>query len=172
MVSTIAGVYGQPGSVDGLSTAARLNGPIGIGVDSKGNVFVGDNGNGTLRVITPGLVVTTIAGTAQTFGFADGTGAAAQFASLFGVAVDSADNVYVADRDNGLIRKVVPNSALTSGVVTTVVGATSTSTLGIVIGGLPGQLNLPWGLALISESPATLAVTDQLDNSIIRADLP
>jgi sugar lactone lactonase YvrE len=172
VVSTIGGTGFKAGSIDGVGAAALFDGPIGIAVDSKGNVFVGDSGNATLRVITPGGNVTTIAGTAKTVGWADGTGAAAEFADLFGLALDSAGNVYVADRENAAIRKVVVNSALTSGTVTTVVGAPSSATRGITLGALPGQLNLPWGVAMLSTSPTTLVVTDQLDNSIVRIDLP
>jgi NHL repeat len=74
-------------------------------------------GNDTIRKITPSGVVSTLAGLAGSSGSADGTGSAARFNSPYGVAVDSADNVYVADTGNFTIRKITP-----SGVVSTLAG--------------------------------------------------
>ena len=67
---------------------------------ARGNVYVADSGNNTIRKVTPvgtNWVVTTLAGLAGSFGSADGTGSAAQFSCPEGVAVDSAGNLYVAD---------------------------------------------------------------------------
>jgi hypothetical protein len=75
-----------------------------VAVDSAGNVYVADTYNDTIRKVTPGGVVTTLAGWAGSWGSADGTGSAAQFSNPCGVAVDSAGNVYVADTGNNAIR--------------------------------------------------------------------
>ena len=105
VVSTLAGLAGQYGSADGTGSAARFNNPNGVAVDSAGNVYVADTCNYTIRKITPGGVVSTLAGLAGNRGSADGTGSAARFFSPQGVAVDSAGNVYVADTGNHTIRK-------------------------------------------------------------------
>ena len=68
-----------------------------MAVDSAGNVFVADTYNYTIRKVTPAGVVTTLAGSAGSYGSADGTGSAARFYCPYGVAVDSAGNVFVAD---------------------------------------------------------------------------
>jgi streptogramin lyase len=112
VVTTLAGTAGQAGGTDGTSGAARFNTPYGVAVDSAGDVYVADQGNNTIRAITPAGVVTTIGGTAGQVGSADGTGGAAQFFNPHGVAVDSADNLYVADSDNDTIRKGIPASEL------------------------------------------------------------
>ena len=94
-----------------------------MAVDSAGNLYVADAGNNTIREITPvgtNWVVTTLAGLAGSSGSADGTGSAAQFNQPYGVAVDSAGNVYVADTYNDTIRKVTPVG--TNWVVTTLAG--------------------------------------------------
>ncbi len=118
IVTTLAGLATSPGSADGTGSAARFHLPKCVAVDSAGNVYVADSLNHTIRKVTPGGVVTTMAGLAGKRGSADGTGSGARFHNPFGVAVDSAGNVYVADSLNHTIRKVTPG-----GVVTTLAGA-------------------------------------------------
>jgi len=89
-------------------TTAPFNGPTGVVVDAAGNVYVADNGNETIRKITPTGVVSTFAGLTGSPGSTDGTGSSARFNSPFGIAVDAAGNVYVADRGNHTIRKITP----------------------------------------------------------------
>src|SRR5205807_853794 len=122
VVSTFAGLAGSSGSADGTSSAARRVGPQGVAVDGAGNVYVADTNNHTIRKITPSRVVSTFAGLAGSCGSADGTGNAARFTSPYGVAVDSAGNVYVADTDNDTIRKITP-----SRVVSTLAGLAGSS---------------------------------------------
>src|SRR5204862_7823763 len=102
------------GNVDGIGSAARFNQPGAVAVDSAGNVYVADTQNHTIRKITPGGVVTTLAGSAGQDGSKDGNGSAAQFSLPKGVAVDGAGNVYVGDQCNNTIRKVTPGGAVTT----------------------------------------------------------
>ncbi len=104
VVTTLAG-SGTAGFADGTGSTAQLNNPRGMAVDSAGTVYLADYNNNRIRKITPAGVVTTLAGSGTT-GFADGTSGAAQFSSPFGVAVDSAGTVYVADYNNQRIRKI------------------------------------------------------------------
>src|ERR1035437_967890 len=108
VVTTLAGLATSPGSADGTGSAARFYQPAGVAVDSAGNLYVADYGNSTIRKVTPGGVVTTLAGLAGSPGSADGTGSAARFYKPYGVAVDSAGNVYVPEYGNHTIRKVSP----------------------------------------------------------------
>jgi streptogramin lyase len=117
VVTTLAGTAGNVGSADGTGAAASFSSPRGVAVDRAGNVYVADTYNDTIRKITPGGVVSTLAGTAGNVGSADGKAAAASFKFPAGVATDGAGNVYVADTDNGTIRKITP-----AGVVTTLAG--------------------------------------------------
>jgi sugar lactone lactonase YvrE len=109
-ITTIAGVGTQDGfSGDGgLATAAKLNYPNGIAVDSSGNVFIADTGNNRIRKIDRlTKIITTLAGSG-TAG-AGGDGGAAISASLnapIAVAVDSSGTIYVSDNTNHRIRKL------------------------------------------------------------------
>jgi sugar lactone lactonase YvrE len=102
VVTTLAG--SGAGSLNGTGAAAQFNLPRGVAVDAAGNLYVADQGNHLIRKISPAGVVDVVAG--STAGIADGTGPAAQFNNPRGVAVDTAGNLYVADRNNHLIRKI------------------------------------------------------------------
>ena len=116
-ITTLAGAPGVPGTTNATGTAARFNYARGVVVDTGGNVFVADTNSCTIRRITTAGVVTTFAGTAGVIGSANGTGAAASFNYPEGLARDTANNIYVADTQNNMIRKITP-----AGVVTTVAG--------------------------------------------------
>ena len=104
VVTTLAGTPGVSGSVDGTGSAARFYNPHNIAESTAGNLFVVDTSNYTIRKITSAGIVTTLAGSAGNIGSADGTGSAARFNNPFGIAIDTAGNVFVTDRENNTIR--------------------------------------------------------------------
>jgi len=158
-----AGLNDTPGSANGIGSVARFSFPTGLAVDGAGNVYVADNGNNTIRKITPAAKVTTFAGSAGVFGSADGTGVAAQFYGQFGVAVDHSGNVFVTDTGNNTIRKITP-----ARVVTTLGGlALSPGTSDGA--GITARFNSPRGVAV--DSAGNIYVGDT-GNHTIRVGTP
>ena len=114
VVTTLAGFPGSSGTTDATGNNARFNQPRGIAVDGAGVLYVADTNNHTIRKITAGAVVTTLAGLAGTSGNTDATGNAARFNGPRGVAVDSAGTLYVADTNNNRIRQVTAAAVVTT----------------------------------------------------------
>jgi len=142
-VATLAGTALQTGSTDATGATARFNDPSGTALDSAGNIYVTDTVNHTIRRITIGGVVTTIAGSAGNSGNQNGTGAAARFNTPRGIVNDAAGtNLYISDSSNNLIRRLVVSSA----AVTTLAGS---GTIGSANGtGTAASFNNPRGLAI------------------------
>lgn len=139
MVSTVAGLAGVAGNVDGNGAGARFSGPAGLATDSAGNVYIIDGH--AIRLMTPAGNVSTLAGSVTQAGSIDGTGAGARFYRPIALVVDSSGDVYVSDRGNYAIRKITP-----AGAVTTVVGQSGLG--GFMPGSLPGEVGRTGGLAL------------------------
>ena len=166
VVTTMVGTAGVAGSTDGTGTAGLFAVVEGVAVDNKGNLYVADTGNETIRMVTSAGVVTTLAGTVGIKGHLDGTGSAAQFSNPCGLAVDSSGNLYVADVGNNTVRKVTSGGAAYTtygGVVSTFAG--SAGNAGYANGtGSAAQFNNPTGLTL--DSQGNLYVADAGNNTI------
>jgi serine/threonine protein kinase, bacterial len=142
--STLAG-NGGGGNINGVTGAtSEISQPVGIAVDSAGNVYVAQNNSNLIREINGATGATTTLAGDGTAGYLDGsTGALSQFSNPQDVAVDAAGNVYVADADNNRIRKIDQ----TTGIVSTLAGnGTAASTNGST--GSASSFNYPVGLAL------------------------
>jgi streptogramin lyase len=162
-VSTLAGASANRGNVDGAGSSASFSHPLGLAVDGSGNLYVADAFTHTIRKITSGGSVTTLAGAAATRGDADGTGTGALFNYPAGVAVDAAGNVYVADAYNDTVRKITP-----AGVVSTLAGSAGVS--GANDGtGIYGLFNQPMGVAVDGAGNVYVADTS---NATIRRVTP
>jgi DNA-binding beta-propeller fold protein YncE len=167
-VVTLAGT-GVPGFLGdgGAATAAALNSPSGVAVDSAGNVYVSDNVNERVRRIDRATrAITTLAGTGQASYSGDGgAGTNADLNNPQGLAVDpGGTTLYIADFSNNRVRRV----NLNSGTIDTVAG---TGVYGFSGDGGPAvsaQLAYPVGLAL--DGAGNLFIADQRNQRIRRVD--
>ena len=152
LVSTFAG--STEGNTDGPGHQAGFSRPVGIAMDSHGNIYVGDSHNHKIRKITPDGVVTTIAGSKK--GDEEGTINRAKFNFPKGVAVDEIGTIYVADFRNHKIKKIT-----NVGVVVTLAGSTE----GFADGkGSDAKFSYPEDVAL--DAQGNLYVADGYNNRI------
>ncbi len=166
VVTTLAGFPNQivSGSLDGTGTNALFGAPWGVCADNSGNLYVADYENNNIRKITSAAVVTTLAGPVNSSSYLDGTASNARFNNPTGIALDPAENVYVADSQNQVIRKIT-----TAGVVSTLAGLPETS--GEQNGnGNQALLLVPYSVAI--DSSGNLYVADNFPTGKIRKITP
>ncbi|MEY3607422.1 MAG: hypothetical protein RLZZ447_210, partial [Verrucomicrobiota bacterium] len=160
VVATFAGAGLQAGTTDGPAASARFLLPYGVAVDGAGNAYVAEGGTHVIRRISAASVVTTLAGTAGASGYADGAGPSARFNVPWGIAVDAAGTVYVADSENHVIRRISP-----AGVVTTWAGQSGVT--GYADGaGVVARFQQPRGLAV--DAGGNLFVADHGNHTVRR----
>jgi sugar lactone lactonase YvrE len=160
VVSNFAGT-GEIGTDDGPGNSASFRQPSGLAVDDAGNLYVPDLNK--IRKITPEGVVSTFAG-ANAWGSNDGSGDEARFKGLSSIVVDAANNLYVTDGMNFLIRKITADR-----VVSTVAGAADVAGYKDGIGN-EALFSLPYGLA-INAAGTHLFVGDLGNNRIRKIEL-
>ncbi len=117
-IALLAGSTATAGNLNGTTAQALFQHPNSAVTDSKGNIFVTDSLNNSIRKITPDGQVSLFAGGVQ--GNKDGTGIAAQFSDPTAISIDARDNLYVADTNNNSIRMITPQ-----GIVSTLAGGSS-----------------------------------------------
>lgn len=141
-VSTFAGSPQIWGSLDGVGTNAQFDGPVGLAFDTRGNLFVSDANNDTIRMIETNGMVTTYAGLEGIDGAVDGSPKAARFRSPAELTFDQFGNLFIADSFNQTIRELSTN-----GFVSTVSGLAEVSGTNDGINGTARFFN-PYGVAV------------------------
>lgn len=162
--TTIAGLSGNPGSINGTGTSALFNGPMGLSFTIDGNnILVADSNNSGIREITVAspFTVSNFAGMSGSYGSTDGIGTAAQFGTSSPTSIASDGiNYYVVDQSNSTIRLI----AASTGAVTTIAGYAGRP--GTTDGtGNSARLNFPYGITYAS-GPAIFYVTDEYNHTI------
>jgi trimeric autotransporter adhesin len=168
-INTVAGNGTKGCSGDGgPATAALLNLPAGVAVDFAGNIYFGDAGNTRIRKVTTAGIISTIAGNGAN-GYAGDGGLAtaamlnsgpATYATL-GLAIDSANNLFIADPGNSIIRKVTPD-----GIIRTVAGS---AILGLGYsgdGGIATAAQMDYPASLTIDSAGNLYIADSYNYRI------
>jgi sugar lactone lactonase YvrE len=117
--STVAGNGSSGFSGDGgPAIAAQLRRPVSVALDKSGSLFISDSGNNRIRKVTPDGIIHTVAGNGvNDLGGDGGNATAAELNVPFGITVDAAGNLFIADTNNSRIRKVTP-----AGIISTVAG--------------------------------------------------
>ncbi len=166
IISTIAGtagVFGYSGD-GGPATAAQLGAPAGICVDALGNIYFADAGKHVIRKINTAGIITTVAGTGNTSGYA-GDGGLATSAKLYtpnDVCIDDQGNLFIADKDNHCIRKVTAN-----GIISTIAGIGGSLNYGFTGDGgtaTSAKLNKPQSISV--DISGNLYISDYGNNRI------
>ncbi|MEE1751155.1 NHL domain-containing protein [Streptomyces sp. SP18CS02] len=166
-ISTVAGTGAAGFSGDGgAATAARMNGPYAVAVDSTGILYVADFNNHRVRKITTDGKISTAAGTG-TAGFSgdNGPAASAQLNKPIGLLSDNADNLYIADTYNHRVRKIT-----TDGKISTAAGTGTAGFSGDNGPAASARLNRPMGLALDSTGALYIADTANHRLRMVTAD--
>jgi hypothetical protein len=152
-MTTVAGNNAAGYSGDGgVAMLAELNLPRGVAVDAGGNLYIADTANSRIRKVTDGTITTVAGNGAQAY---SGDGGAATLAAVdqpYGVAVDSAGNLYIADTYNYVVRKVA------AGVITTVAGNGNPSFSGD--GGPATTAQLDWPGSVTVDATGNLYIAD------------
>lgn len=173
-VITLAGSPGVHDFANGARSTARFNCPMGVVVDSTGtNLYVADTNNCAIRKIEISTgEVTTLAGSetvseeVEFYGSADGTGSAARFYSPRSIAIDrTGTNLYVADTENSIIRKIV----ISTGKVTTLAGSAGVNDFADGIGPA-ARFHKPQGVT-VDSTETYLYVADTCNNAIRKIEI-
>jgi sugar lactone lactonase YvrE len=166
IIATIAGNGSAAFAGDGgPATAAALNHPWGLAIDSAGAIYISDSDNGRIRRVSPSGIISTVAGDGVPGASGDGGSALnASLSDVAGVALDAAGNLYFGDASNRRVRKVT-----TAGIISTVAG---TGVQGFSGDGGPATnatLNRP--TFVVVDSAGKLYITDSSNQRIRRVDL-
>jgi trimeric autotransporter adhesin len=163
IISTVAGTgsYGYSGD-GGQATSAALSYPRGITVDASGNIYIADNSNHRIRMVTKSTgIISTVAGTGS-YSYS-GDGGQATSAALYypyGVALDASGNIYIADTYNNRIRMVTKST----GIISTVAGTGSFSYSGDGGQATSAVLKYPYGVAV--DASGNIYIADTYNNRI------
>jgi uncharacterized protein (TIGR03437 family) len=162
-ISTVAGKNSSGAGFSGdgaAATSAQLNQPLGMAVDSSGNLFIADFGNNCVRKVTSSGTISTVAGDGTAGSFGDGGPAtSARLNGPRSVAVDALGNLYIADSFNNRVRMVAPD-----GTISTVAGTSSAGYSGDLGLATKAQLNSPRSLAV--DGAGNLYIADYTNDRI------
>jgi sugar lactone lactonase YvrE len=164
VITTVAGTGTRGfGGDNGLATGAQLANPQGVAVDSAGNLYIADFGNASIRKVSNGIITTVAGNGTPGFSGDNGPATSAQLYLPYGVAVDSAGNLYIGDSGNNRVRKV------SNGAISTVAGNGTFGFSGDHGPPTSAQLANPYGVAI--DSAGNLYIGDS-GNSRIRVSAP
>jgi RHS repeat-associated protein len=165
IISTVAGNGGVGyGGDGGPAVQGMLGQPYAAAVDASGNIFIADTINSRIRKVDTGGIITTVAGNGSLGYSGDGGPATeARLGYVYGIAVDSIGNIFIADTINDCIRRVDTNS-----IITTVAGPGSWGNGGDNGPALQAKLRIPMGVAV--DNAGNIYIADTYNYRIRKVD--
>jgi len=166
LITTVAGngAFGFSGD-NGPATAAKLAFPYSVAVDASGNIYIADRNNNRIRKVDASGTITTIAGTTSA-GYTGDNGAAnaAQLSAPGALALDALGNLYIADYNNNVVRKIT----MSTGIITTVAGNGTQGFGGDNGAAASAQLSHPTGLTV--DVNGNIYIADYGNNVVRKVD--
>jgi sugar lactone lactonase YvrE len=161
-VTTVAGTGTAGFSGDGgAATSARLNTPVRLAFDAAGNLFIADSANNRIRRVTPAGIISTVAGNGTAGNTGDGGQAtSARLRTPYDVTIAPNGTMYIADRANHKVRRVLP-----SGIISTYAGTGTAGYTGDEIAATSSRLNTPYSVDVDAEGNLYIA---DYDNERVR----
>lgn len=157
--ATVGGLPDQKGNVNGNLSVATLGFPVGIAIDAQGNIYVADGAYHCIReILSSGLIITYAGATDGTAGWVDGPASTSRFNTPFGLGLDAAGNLYVADAGNNVIRKISANL-----IVSTIAGVPGAGGFAEGVGSV-AKFNTPGGVAV--DAAGNIFIADTRNNRI------
>jgi uncharacterized protein (TIGR03437 family) len=160
-IATIAGTGITGSSGDGAPAAnAQLNAPRGVALDASGNLYIADTGNFRIRKMDASGNISTVAGSGTAGYSGDGASALkARIGYIYGLALDAAGNLYIADVTHNVVRKVTA-----AGAISTVAGTGIAGYSGDGAAATKAQLNGPYDVAV--DTAGNLYIADYNNNCV------
>ena len=164
IISTVVGTGAFDYTGDGgIATSAALGFPAGIALDSSGNMYIADSAYDVIRMVLQSTgIISTVAGSGG-YGYTGdgGLATAATLSGPAGIALDSSGNLYIAETDNRVIRKVL----ISTGIISTVAGTGIAGYTGD--GGLATSATFWYPRDLVFDASGNMYISDS-GNDVIR----
>lgn len=148
-ISTVAGEAGEAAyNGEGTATARMLNMPWSVAVGPDGALYIADTGNSRIRRVLGGVISTVAGSSYQSYGGDGGPAIQAAMNQPYGIALDPAGDLYIADSGNHCIRKVSPGSGVANGTakIETIIGTTAEGFAGDGKAANSAELNGPYAV--------------------------
>jgi sugar lactone lactonase YvrE len=161
VLSIVAGNGKEGAPRAGLATSSSLGGPAGVAVDGSGNVFIADTMNNVVEKVTPGGVLSIVAGNGKEGPPRAGLATSSSLPWPGGLAVDHSGNVFIADSVNSVVERVTPDGVLS--IIAGTLGFSGAPSAGPATS---SKLHSPSGVAV--DASGNLFIADVNNDEVVK----